>query len=319
MNNAYRHRMLDYLLPTLCSIIKTDYVLLDTCLITNVGDLLIWQAFEDIKTEIPHKCLHAFGIETYKAPKIDKNVTLVFMGGGNFGDLWERHQIFRHRVMEDFPDNPIVQLPQSVWWESKEKMEEDVRSYAKHNADIHICLRDAASFDIIKKNYTNVHPYLLPDLALVFDVETYCRKHCIENRVGDGSLLIKRKDKEQVELDGYEFPKNMIEHDWLPMEEEQPVQKAYKSIILLLKKIPYTGKLRRYFMQVFFRKIIMPKYITMSIMDMMQYKYIYSTRLHGGVLAFLLGKETVFIDNSYRKISGVYEEWMSDCENVRMI
>ena len=171
---SFRKHILEKLLSTLCSIIRSDYVLLDVCLITNVGDLLIWQAFDDIKRYIPHKCLYTFGIETYITPKISPKTTLVFMGGGNFGDLWERHSIFRHKVLNDFPNNPVVQLPQSVWWENQDKMIDDINCFANHKADVHICLRDRASYDIIKNKYVNVNTYLLPDLALAFDVTQFC-------------------------------------------------------------------------------------------------------------------------------------------------
>ena len=50
-----------------------------------------------------------------------------------------------------------------------------------------------------------------------------------------------------------------------------------------------------------------------------QYERVITTRLHGGILAFLLQKEVDFIDNSYGKISAVVDLWLSNFTNVRML
>lgn len=49
------------------------------------------------------------------------------------------------------------------------------------------------------------------------------------------------------------------------------------------------------------------------------YDMVYSTRLHGGILAMLMGKQTFVIDNSYGKISGVYNKWMQKIPNVSLM
>ena len=49
------------------------------------------------------------------------------------------------------------------------------------------------------------------------------------------------------------------------------------------------------------------------------YKNIYTTRLHGLILAALLGKETYFLDNSYGKVSAVYDTWLKDVDNVHPV
>lgn len=42
-------------------------------------------------------------------------------------------------------------------------------------------------------------------------------------------------------------------------------------------------------------------------------------RLHGGICSHLLGKETYLLDNSYGKLSGVYEFSLKGCERVTML
>ena len=40
--------------------------------------------------------------------------------------------------------------------------------------------------------------------------------------------------------------------------------------------------------------------------------------MHAGILALMMGKETIFIDNSYGKLRKVYETWLSDARNASL-
>ena len=68
-------------------LVQNDYILLDLPYFANVGDVLIWQSALDLLAELPFKCLYSSSIESYRKPKIGENVVILFMGGGNFGDL----------------------------------------------------------------------------------------------------------------------------------------------------------------------------------------------------------------------------------------
>jgi pyruvyl transferase EpsO len=50
-----------------------------------------------------------------------------------------------------------------------------------------------------------------------------------------------------------------------------------------------------------------------------QYSKVYSNRMHGAILAWLLGKETYLINNSYGKSKSLYETWLLDATNLKMI
>ena len=108
--------------------------MLDLPYYANVGDVLIWQSTLNLLKKIPYKCLYSSSIETYTKPQINENVVVVFLGGGNFGDLWIRHQSFRQKVLKDFPHNKIIQLPQSALFKSDSFLKEDVEIFEKHSA-----------------------------------------------------------------------------------------------------------------------------------------------------------------------------------------
>ena len=312
MNNNY-HLLIS---KRLNNIINNNYILLDLPYYGNVGDVLIWQSTLDLLKNIKYKCLYSASIETYKKPKIDKKIIIIFMGGGNFGDLWERHQLFRYKVMNDFPNNPLLQLPQSVWFENNDKLQYDINIFAKHKGSITICTRDEKSFNIIKENYQNVNTLLLPDLALCFNAIKYCIKHKIKIIKGEGALLLKRNDKEAIPINPIET--NNAE-DWPTLNQESiDNQIKLNKWLNILEKL-HLGRFRQTIINWYYRKIVKDRIIIQAILFLLPYKTIYSTRLHGGILAYLLHKETYLVDNSYHKNKGVYNLWLKDKNGINMI
>lgn len=63
----------------------------------------------------------------------------------------------------------------------------------------------------------------------------------------------------------------------------------------------------------------MPLTSEYAIDFMNQYDEVYTTRLHGGILAMLLGKKVHMIDNSYGKISALYNTWLTKKANIDMV
>lgn len=291
--------------------VKSDYILLDLPYFPNVGDVLIWQSTMDILREIPYKCLYSSSIETYRKPKINKNVVILFMGGGNFGDLWIRHQHFRHRVLDDFPKNPIIQLPQSICFNDHQFLQEDIKRFYDHEGKITICTRDEKSFQFVNTNYPIVDSVLLPDMVLALDVHKYIKP--IE---GKGTLFVKRNDSESAKNPEERIvPQDADIRDWPTMEKlllshRIIAHRIIPKTIILDEKFGthITNVVRDVYFKLYFRKRI----IKSGLRFINQYKTVYTTRLHVGIVAALLGKPTIMYDNSYGKIRGVYDKWMND-------
>lgn len=311
-NNCYH-----LLYSTLQELVTHDYVFLDLPYYPNVGDVLIWEATLQLLKRIRHRCLYSCSVETYRKPRIKKDTILLFSGGGNFGDLWEKHQRFRHQVMLDFPENPIVQLPQSVWFEHKENMLEDIHYYTDHNAPVTICLRDKQSFDIINDNYANVKPLLLPDLVLALDIDKVLRKNRIKRQTGVGALFFRRDDKEYVEND-LNIPFD-AEGDWPCRRYTIKWVRKHEQLMERLERLHTPQRVQREVTTWYYRYIIKDAYLRNGIRFLMPYREIYATRLHAAILGALLGKQVYIIDNSYHKCSGVYNLWMKDFQNVKKI
>lgn len=297
-------------------LITNDYILLDLPYFTNVGDVLIWQSTLDLLKNVNHKCIYSSSIETYRKQQLPQECIIIFIGGGNWGDLWKRHHDFRRKVLNDYPKNPIIQLPQSVFFKNSTYLQEDIEIFSKHKGDITICLRDENSYNFVSKTYNNVNVLLLPDLVLTFNVNKY-----ITPKKGTGILFNKREDSEAIIYTNYNIPFEATTRDW-PSIEKLPFNiKVYNKLIPYIKRIDALLKtnayccITDYLYKNFFKNTI----IKSGVSFVNKYDTVYSTRLHVAILATLLNKKVYAIDNSYGKVKGVYNLWMKDIANIKML
>ena len=92
-------------------------IIADAPYYSNIGDLLIWQGALDFLQENDFKLLGCYGAGYFPFPDLDKDVTILLMGGGNFGDLWRVFQDTRLEIIKRYPANRIVMLPQSICYQ----------------------------------------------------------------------------------------------------------------------------------------------------------------------------------------------------------
>lgn len=297
--------------------ITADYMLLDLPYFSNIGDSMIWEATLDLLKNVNHKCLYSASSDTYqKKDGISTDVIILFMGGGNFGDIWKRHQDFRYRVMADYPDNPVIQLPQSVFFVSSENLKNDVTIFSKHRGSIMLCTRDEKSYELTKYNYPFAKSVLIPDLVLSLNVSKFDFKLTHEKL----NLFMKRNDCEASLNARYEkVPSDADIRDWPTMEKLHIYFKIYYVLQKCLKKINVSKRILDKFTDMYYFHILRQSYIKEGICMLAQYENIYTTRLHGAILGWLLGKNVYIIDNSYGKCSGVYDLWLNDQERIKVI
>ena len=63
--------------------------------------------------------------ECFKFPKLRENTIILLQGGGNWGDLWDRHQKFRLKVIQKYKNHRIIILPQSIYYKELDNWEKD--------------------------------------------------------------------------------------------------------------------------------------------------------------------------------------------------
>lgn len=297
-------------------LIKSNYVYLDLPYYPNIGDNLIWEGTENFLSTLPYKCLYQAGIETFYKQDLPKNATIILQGGGNFGDLWERHHIFRKQIIELYPDNPTIIFPQSVCYEHSQNIETDEKFFSSHNSVV-LCARDQISYEFMKKHFHRNIVLLVPDMAFFADLSKF---HSTHNKMGR-TLFAKRLDKELVEKTNYtDIPQNAEIHDWPTFEfTEKKYQRAdyldgWLNFFANIKGIKLFNKLRDLLRKYFYKN----QYLKDGIKFINQYDTIYATRLHIAIMSAMLEKKVFLIDNSYGKNVNLYNTWLKNLDNIQI-
>lgn len=298
----------------LLPLINADYAYLELPYYENIGDTLIWEGTLRFLEQSRFKCLYTASSRTFVYRELPKTAIILLQGGGNFGDLWPEPHQFRKKVIELYPRNRAIVLPQTVWYENPEKLAEDETFFANH-PNVTLCARDKVSYAFMQEHFPNNKVLLVPDMAFFVDFERYGHKEHLTSR----TLYAKRTDKELKSDEWPKFvPRDAEVHDWPTYE-----RKAFKYAVAdaIERRLGYWANVRGlkganrgidWLRNHFYR----PQYIKDCVRFINQYDVIFSTRLHIAIVGAMMGKDVHILDNSYGKNSGFYESWLKDWENV---
>lgn len=300
-------------------IIDNDFVLLNIPLHVNIGDTLIFQGEKEFLESLPFRWLNrGYRYENYNL--ISDDTIILLHGGGNFGDVWRVHQDFRVSIINKYPNNKIIVLPQTVYYDDNELITKDSIEFSKHQ-NLYICARDDKSFEFLCSKFSN-KILLVPDMAFCISNQTLSK---FIKPIKKHTLFLKRTDKE-LEHDKYLIEsKNEIEvHDW-PSFEQDP--KSWKNYVYLMKASRKFGKVKFMLLQRLFEQIAdfyffyfcRPDFVKIGVSFISQYQNIYTTRLHGAILSVLLGKEVYLFDNSYGKNKSYYDTWFKENKKIKLV
>ena len=312
------------LLPVIKKNTKTyECIYLDLPYHTNIGDTLIWHGTEHFLKRAGLKCLYKTSFLVYSENTMKKIIkrsnappykkTLIFLhGGGNFGDLWEIHHNFKKEIIKNYLDNPIIILPQTVSYSDVNKIKTDSKLFAQHK-NLTICARDKRSYQILKNNFQN-EIVLVPDMAFCIPLNElkYFRVKQ-ENK----TLLLKRNDIElNNTIDYLKFiPEKEIDiRDWPSIEKRMISSYFMEKIFVLNRK---ASNQFSHFTDIYASYFYKRSLIKAGVKFISKYNKIYTTRLHGAILSFLLEKPCILLDNSYGKNSTFFETWLSDSDVIQ--
>ena len=166
----------------------------------NLGDQAIALAEEIfIRKNFPEYDFYSVpeGIMLKCVDKVRKACTdediLVLHGGGNFGNQYMYIEESRRKILELFPNNPIILMPQSIYFsndeEGKEELNKTIKVYNKHK-NFTIVAREQISYDKIKENFT-ADVLQTPDIVMSLNKQRFDEKR-------NGIMYILRHDVEVV-------------------------------------------------------------------------------------------------------------------------
>ena len=318
---AYLNRLRETSSATLLGALrgKRDVAIIDAPNQRNVGDSLIWDGELAYLKELGLHIHYVADLWTYDPVALRRSMpegVVLLHGGGNFGDLWLGHQILREIVATDLVSYPIVQLPQSIHFRDPDRATVANKILGSH-PDFILLLRDQTSMDIAALLLPDVAAEFCYDMALGSAVTPSTNTAHREGNV----LVIARKDVEAAsglsELDGASLPGASVTlTDWYPRgaravewHTSRAVSKSYRIYARVRRRLNI-GPVG------FPDRIGSTALSAINSANIRGAKELYSRadlvivdRLHAHILAVLLGIPHIVLDNSYGKISGIFNEY----------
>jgi len=286
----------------------------------NPGDPAIWLGSRRLLADLGVRIGYASAWWDFDAGSLRAAVgdaPVLLNGGGNFGDLYAGQQGTRVQVLRSLPDNPVVQLPQSIHFADPAKEAAMAGLLAAHPA-FTMMVRDHRAA-AIARDRLGVQPVLSPDHALGLGRLARTR----EPEVPILWLARLPGDPEYVdhgEPDGEDVrrvnwlvgvPEAEAEFDAvgrLALRVNRAVQHRWKS-----------GTRGAGALHAVAERTYVPlawRWVRRGVDLLCAGQVVVTNTLHGHVLATMLGIPNVVLDNSYGKVSGIVEAWTADVPGV---
>lgn len=269
----------------------------------NVGDSAIYLGMLSILRELTGRdpsyvaSLARFNADALRraAPK----GPIFLQGGGNFGDIWPKHQHFRESIAKTFPERRLIQAPQSIHFEDDVAIKRCAETFGAH-PDFHIMVRDRPSVEFVQERL-GLTASLVPDTA--FGLGPLPRPAAPTRDI----VMLMRTDKEKVALDET-LLKNLPdarEADWRAESESwRKWSRLYANIRGLL--MGGVVKSRR---QVLVSKQLADMRFDRGARILSDGRKVITDRLHAHIMCTLHNIPHVYLDNSYGKIGRYGAVW----------
>ncbi len=256
------------------------YALVDFPDHANVGDSAIWLGELAMLRQITGRdpsyisTWHDFDLDAFHRACPDG---LLFLhGGGNLGDIWPHHQRFRESILANVRDRTVVQLPQSIHFRSPANIDRFAAVVADH-PDFVLYVRDTRSLKFARERLA-CPSHLAPDSAYALGGQFRAAPQC-------DVLMLMRTDDERL---GYVLPSAdmLMVVDWLEDDADLPVGRD--AGICEAQAVARVDR---------------------GLRSLERGRVVVTDRLHGHILADLLGIPHVVLDNEYGKIAAYLDAW----------
>jgi pyruvyl transferase EpsO len=276
---------------------------------SNVGDSAIWAGeIRYLRERHGKRPLFTGEIGSYSRDRVAAIARLdaiLLHGGGNLGDVWPDYLEAKIRLLEDFCDVPVVQLPQTVHFQSRDKLDRFRRAVAAHKS-FTLLVRGQASLDLAREMF-DCETRLCPDMAFWLDLARTVPSCDV--------LCLLRTDREATDVRGHLADSADIRIvDWLDEPESMTIR---LERMLTTTTAHYPRRLR--FLDgglADLRNRAAEIRVRRGCALLSSGKVVVTDRLHGHILCVLMGIPHVLIDNSYGKLRQLYDSWTSSCRDA---
>lgn len=233
-----------------------------------------------------------------KAKKIKRFISeediIIISGGGWLGNLWQHNEEALRSVIKNYPNNKILIMPQTIYFDKSEKglaeKKKSKKIYASHK-NLLICLRDLKSYKFVVNNKFTQNQnkcFYIPDAALTLNYK-------IKNKNRNGALLCFRNDRENI----IDFRDRRKIRDLLRdmgLKTEYTTNVCLHHVLLEERDISVEAKLKEYASS----------------------QIVVTDRLHGMIFAAITCTPCISFDNITGKVQGVYD-WIKNLEYIKFV
>jgi pyruvyl transferase EpsO len=288
--------------------------LLDFPSYPNVGDSAIWLGTVTVLRRLGCPIAYVADQLSYSRQALERRLppgaAVLLQGGGSFGDLWPDHQLFRERVVRELPDRPIVQLPVSVEFRTP-AAEDRARTTLDRHEHLTLLCRDRESLAYAEAQY-RAPSRLCPDAA--FGLEPTRRDQPVADVV-----VLRRSDHEGLRALPHVPGARVL--DWSSAPGEPGYSPWWERKRLATRALTraiglgHVEALRQAAMSRLFDTMARQR-VAFGYSVVSSGRVLVTDRLHGHILALLLGVPHVVMETGYGKVRGFNESFSGRMNGV---
>jgi len=274
---------------------------------SNVGDSAIWLGERAFFDKHAIRIGYCSSLKTHSPEELTAAMpeggTVFLHGGGNFGTMWKAHQDLRIDQLRRLRGHRIVQLPQSLFFDDDAAVAETARAIEQHGR-FTLLVRDVPSLQFASRHFP-CEVLLCPDMA--FYIGALDRQ-----RPSVDIFFLLRTDHERAiegEIEGNAC--TFSSGDWLSESRHAVRRVSAMARLLSLGDDPRVARLKKY-------DRLAQARLKRGIALLSSGEVVVTDRLHGHILATLLGIPHVALDNSYRKLGNFIDAWTGDIDIVHV-
>lgn len=237
--------------------------------------------------------------------QLRKSDMIGFIGGGNIGSYYLKHERARRKVFATFVGNLTISFPQSVNFDETSRQGQrelglSQEAYSK-NPNLTLCARETQTFRRFQRYFDN-DVIFTGDMVLSLDPLP-------GNGARDGVLMIMRHDDEKVTGDDLlDKITNVLENSGRAVHQTDTVVPHKAEDGQEDDPSKTTLKLNERW-QLFTHKLD----------EIRAAKVVVTDRLHGMIFAVITQTPVLVFDNNYGKASTSYNNWFADLNYVKQI
>ena len=290
----------------------------------NPGDSAIWLGTMAMLEQIgcPVRYRSNFGSFDQSAfHRAHPEGPVLINGGGNFGDMYVGQQGLRERLIRDLRGRRLIQLPQSIHFVDQENVRRMAELIAWHG-DVTLMLREDKSLEFATQNF-DTELVLCPDMAFGLMPD----RASVDPVADIGWILRSQGDPEWSDQGARPpCPQGIVidEIDWmgtLPSDQASWEGRS-RRMLALNRRLMRAGASNEAVHRWCWRALsatfdpLASAWVDRGIGLLGRGRIVVTDRLHGHILAVLLGMPHVIVNNSTGKVHSTFDTWTSGISDV---